>query len=51
MSCYNFFQKSFVSIIVATLCFSCNVRVNRQTQHSQANAQQNLEPSLVYGPP
>lgn len=49
MSCDRFLRKSVTSIIVATLCFSCNARVERQTEQSQANAQQNLQPSLVYG--
>ncbi len=49
MSFYHLLRKSIVSIILATVCFSCNPRVNRQRGQSQVNAQQNLQPSLVYG--
>ncbi len=42
-------RKSVVSIIIATLSFSCNSRVDKQTQKSQVNAQQNPQPTIVYG--
>ncbi len=48
MSRYNLPRRSVASIIIATLCFSCN-SIDRETQKSQANAQQNLQPSIVYG--
>lgn len=42
-------RKSVVSIIVATLSFSCNSRVDQETQKLQVNAQQNPQPTIVYG--
>lgn len=49
MSRYSLLIKSFASIVVATLSVSCNARVDRQTEQSQANAQQTPQPSIVYG--
>ncbi|MBE9215105.1 hypothetical protein IQ247_20970 [Plectonema cf. radiosum LEGE 06105] len=49
MSRYNLPKNSVASIIIATLCFSCNSRVNTEKQQSQANAQQNPQPNIVYG--
>jgi hypothetical protein len=48
MSRNGLLRKSVTSIIVATVSFSCNSRVDPQTQ-SQVNAQQNPQPSIVYG--
>ena len=48
MSCCNLFKKSILTLIVATVSLSCNARVNREKRQSQANAQQNLQPSIVY---
>lgn len=49
MNYYKFLKKSFLSLIIATVSFSCSARVNKQTQQSKANAQQNIQPNIVYG--
>ncbi|MCJ8280372.1 MAG: hypothetical protein MJK14_10830 [Rivularia sp. ALOHA_DT_140] len=49
MSYSNLFIRSITVIILAILSISCNSRVSRNKQQSQANAQKVPQPNIVYG--